>query len=101
MAVIIFTKQKSKDYFIYEPYLYQRFCYCLCDPCVPLSDFEVNGHPVAVERAPEPDDIKWENASVTFCGGIWRKIFYSFLTILLLLAGGAAQYGLAVLQNRF
>ena len=99
LAVIIFSKQRSKDFFIYKPYLYQNILSCICDPCVPISDFHVKGEYVSVDRAPEPDDINWENANISVSGAICRKTYYTFLSVCLLVGGGAAQYGLAVFQN--
>lgn len=34
------------------------------------------------------------------CGAICRKTLFNFLAIIILLIGGAAQYGLAVSQNQ-
>ena len=55
---------------------------------------------MAIERAPEPDDIIWENAGISMGGAIARKSLYSFLSILMLFAGGAVQYGLAVASTK-
>lgn len=41
LAVIVFSKQRSKDFFVYKPYLHQRILSCICDPCLPLSDFYI------------------------------------------------------------
>lgn len=56
----------------------------------------VKGERIAVERAPEPDDIVWENSKISMQGAILRKSLYSLLSILLLAAGGACLYGLAI-----
>ena len=73
---------------------------CIWTPCIPLSDFRVRGENIAVERAPEPDDIVWENTKISLKGAICRKTLYSFFSILLLLVGGGIQYGLAVAQTK-
>ena len=99
LAVIIFSRQQSKRFFIYKPYLHQRILSCLCDPCLPLSDFYIGSEHISVDRAPEPDDIKWENANISLSGAVCRKVFYSFLSSCLLAGGAGAQYGLAVFQN--
>jgi hypothetical protein len=52
-----------------------------------------------VERAPEPDDIIWENSNLSIKGAIGRKIGYNLLSFAILAVGGAAQYGLAVLET--
>lgn len=56
---------------------------------------------MAIERAPEPDDIIWQNSNVSVCGAVCRKIWYNFVSFGLLGIGGAAQYGLAVLETKF
>ena len=38
---------------------------------------------------------------MTIKGAICRKILYNFVSFLLLCAGGAVQYGLAVLETKF
>ena len=69
-------------------------------PCIPKSDYRVKGEEVAIERAPEPDDIIWENAGISIGGAICRKTLYSFLSIIMLLLGGGVQYGLAVASTK-
>lgn len=53
-----------------------------------------------VERAPEPDDILWENADIPKSRQK-RNIFLAyFFGILILLGGGVIQYYLQVFQNQ-
>jgi hypothetical protein len=84
---------------MHKPTIPQRLLQFLCTPCIPISDFEVNGQKIGVERAPEPDDICWENSGITMQGAIARKIAFGSLAILILLIGGGAQYGLELLYN--
>lgn len=84
---------------MYKANILQKMLKCVCSPCLPLSDFRVNGYNVAIERAPEPDDIIWENACVTVSQSIRRRSVINFCCLLLLIAGGAGQYGLALFQN--
>ena len=37
----------------------QKTLQCFCEPCVPLSDNMIGDQKIAIERAPEPDDIVW------------------------------------------
>lgn len=73
---------------------------CLWTPCIPLSNFRIKGENISVERAPEPDDIIWENTKISLKGAICRKTLYSLFSIVLLLAGGGIQFGLAVAQTK-
>ena len=77
----------------------QKILQCFCEPCVPLSDNTIGDQKIAIERAPEPDDIVWENAKVSVSTAICRKVIFNLLCLCLLLIGGGAQYGLAVAQN--
>jgi hypothetical protein len=54
----------------------------------------VKGEQIGVERAPEPDDICWENSGITMGGGILRKVLYGSVALLVLVIGGGTQYGL-------
>lgn len=61
---------------------------------------------VTIERAPEPEDIKWTNIGFTDCSTYLRKLFTFTVTIILLGASFAAVYGLSLEQknnanNRF
>lgn len=84
--------------FKYRPNICQKLIQCIWTPCIPRSDYRVKGECVAIERAPEPDDIVWENCKISECGAITRKTIYAFISILMLLIGGGVQYGLAVAQ---
>ena len=72
---------------------------CFCDPCTPLSEFEVEGRKITVERAPEPDDIIWENAGVSIREALLRKFGYSLLALSLLVLGGLGQYYIVVWEK--
>lgn len=54
---------------------------------------------VSVGRAPEPDDMIWENAKESVGRGVLRKMIFNLLSLCLLCAGGGAQYALARYQN--
>ena len=84
--------------FHYRPNIFQKLLQCIWTPCIPRSDYTVKGEKVAIERAPEPDDIVWANSGISMCGAITRKTLYGLLSIFVLLCGGAAQYGLAVAE---
>ena len=66
---------------------------------MPLSDNRIDDIKIAVERAPEPDDIVWENSNLSVSAAILRKVIFNLFCFGLLAAGGAAQYGLARAQN--
>ena len=55
---------------------------------------------MGIERAPEPDEIYWENTGITTKGSICRKLSLGMVSILMLFIGGMAQYGLAVLTTK-
>ena len=55
----------------------------------------MKGQNIAIERAPEPDDIVWENSKITMEGAIARKLVYNSLAILLLCVSGGAQFGIS------
>ena len=59
IAIIVFATQEAKQAFLYKPNLGQKMLQCFCEPCVPLSDSRIGGQKIAIERAPEPDDIVW------------------------------------------
>lgn len=58
----------------------------------------MDGQLVKIERAPEPDDILWENADIPKWR--WRRniIFSYFFGILILIGGGIIQYYLQYFQ---
>lgn len=60
----------------------------------------MKGQRIAVERAPEPDDIIWENSKISIGGAIIRKLIYNSLAILLLSFGYGVQYGLAIAKTK-
>jgi hypothetical protein len=49
-------------------------------------------------RAPEPEDVIWENIGIPDYSIILRKILTYFVTILLLCASFGIVYGLTMLQ---
>ena len=54
---------------------------------------------MTIKRAPEPDDIIWDNAHVTIGEMIMRKMILGTVSFVLLMVGGFAQYGLALMQR--
>lgn len=98
LAIVVFSRQQSKEFFLYKPSVVQKVIQFFCDPCTPLSNFQVKAERVSIQRAPEPDDIVWENSKISIPGAIFRKSIFNLLGALVLFAGGAAQYGLAILQ---
>lgn len=61
-----------------------------------FGSYKVKDKPVVVKRAPEPDDIRWENADIPRPSIIRRKILTYFGSICILLLGGYIQYLLQV-----
>lgn len=65
-----------------------------------MSQFKINNRQVAISRAPEPDDIRWNNLGKTkkhiFCNQV---VTFGF-GVLLLLLGGVIQYGLTLWQQK-
>lgn len=51
--------------FKYKPNLGQKFLQCLWSPCLPRSDYQIKDEKIAIERAPEPDDINWRNCKIS------------------------------------
>ena len=72
----------------------QRILQFFCTPCVPISDLKIKDTAIGIERAPEPDDICWQNSGITLKGAIGRKIFLGFIALIVLLLGGLTQFGL-------
>lgn len=48
LAIVVFESQFAKEKFIYEGNLWQRILQCFCDPCVPLSHFQLKGKRISV-----------------------------------------------------
>lgn len=61
-----------------------------------MSEFTVRKEYVVIQRAPEPDDIIWQNLGKSPKVIILRKIVTNFLGVLLLVANGIIQYLLAL-----
>lgn len=85
--------------FKYKPNICQKLLQCLWSPCLPRSEYRVCDEKVAIERAPEPDDINWRNCKISEMGAICRKTIYTIISIAVLIAGGAVQYGFAVAKR--
>lgn len=51
-AIVVFTCQCSKDYFITEPKIHQKILMSLWSMYVPLSDYTVKGKFISIQRAP-------------------------------------------------
>ncbi|PRW39140.1 kinase domain [Chlorella sorokiniana] len=51
---------------------------------------------VRVRRAPEPSDILWQHTACTGSSAVTRRLASAGLTLLIIVAGAAVQYGLAV-----
>jgi hypothetical protein len=49
-------------------------------------------------RAPEPEDIVWENIGIPDCSIVLRKLLTYFVTVVLLGASFGIAYGLTMLQ---
>ena len=64
-----------------------------------MGDETIKNKRVSIKRAPEPDDILWDNAHVTIYEGITRKMVLGTISFVLLMVGGFAQYGLALMQR--
>lgn len=60
----------------------------------------MKGKRIAVERAPEPDDIIWENSNISVKGALIRKVIYNSLAIVLLGLGFGVQFGLALAKAK-
>lgn len=60
----------------------------------------MKGEKISIERAPEPDDICWQNSGITMKGAIGRKMLFSSIAIFILLLGGGTQFGLELLYNQ-
>ena len=54
----------------------------------------MKGERVGVDRAPEPDEISWENSGLSTGGSICRKLVFGVVSIVILLIGGGTQYAL-------
>jgi hypothetical protein len=54
---------------------------------------------VVVTRAPEPEDIIWDNIGISSCSIYLRKLMTYFVTLLLLGASFGIVYGLTALQE--
>lgn len=68
------------------------------DWCATPGTFEINGKTVVIKRAPEPDDILWENTDIPK-SRLFRNIFFSyFFGSVILLTGGVIQYFLQYFQ---
>lgn len=61
---------------------------------IPKSDYTVKDTFVSIQRAPEPDDINWENCGISLCGAICRRLTGLLVTLLFLGLGAALQIGL-------
>jgi hypothetical protein len=53
---------------------------------------------ITTSRAPEPEDIIWENIGIPDCSIIQRKLLTYFVTLVLLGASFGIVYGLTILQ---
>jgi hypothetical protein len=100
IAIVVFEHQCTKELFIHTPTVAQSLKQFFCTPCQPLSHLTVKGEHVGIERAPEPDEIFWENTGISMNGSICRKVSFGLICLLILLIGGSVQYGLAILTNK-
>lgn len=71
-----------------------------CTSIQPLSEMTVKGQEIGIERAPEPDEIHWENTGITQNGSICRKVSYGLISFMVLFLGGWGQYWLFILSAR-
>lgn len=97
IAIVVFDSQMAKEMFFDDSSL--EGCNNLfVDWCAAQGSFEVNGKTVVIKRAPEPDDILWENTDIPK-SRLFRNIFFSyFFGIVILLTGGVIQYFLQYFQ---
>jgi len=100
-VIVIFEQQASKEVFkdmddCLSPI---RDFLCNCRLCLDYSEFKVKDQPVVVERAPEPDDILWNNADTPRNSIVRNKIISYVLSFGLLVLSGYIQYLLEVQKN--
>ena len=67
--------------------------------CLNYGHFDIKGQAVVIERAPEPDDLLWHNSDIPRCTIIRNKIFSYFVSVSILVLGGAIQYFLEIQKN--
>ena len=75
-----------------------RYYLSCCKKALFLKLKVEDGNEVIVSRAPEPEDIVWENIGIPENTIIQRKLLTYFITFLLLATSFGIVYGLTILQ---
>ena len=92
-----------KIYFIFlYPFLFCFFCYLYCNCCNndKLKDnFDFYKRKISFERAPEPEDIIFENLEVSFKTKLKKIICFSFVTFFICLSSTGLNMYLYILQS--
>lgn len=82
-AFVVFNHCESKARCIEDFARYSQFPFNLFYP----EALRFNGHRLHVKKAPEPDEILWENLETTASGKFWRQSLTAVVTILCLVVG--------------
>ena len=96
-AIVVFQKQSSKDVFQKGGYVskVRQTCFVTAEEGV---EYEVKNKLVVVKRAPEPDDVLWENAHVTQRDKFINMVLAFILGAIVLIVGAIIQYYLKYLD---
>ena len=98
-AIIVFNSQEAKDCFETDSKLVDKIRNFFCNCCEDLGMHRIQGQPVSVKRAPEPDDILWENAHNRRPTIIRNRVIAHLCCLVILVAGGVGQYYLYYASN--
>lgn len=87
LAIVTFEMECAKDYFIVEPTTWEKILIFFWSIYLPYSKYEIKGQKVSIQKAPEPDDIYWENCGISYYGNLCRRLVGKFFIFLLLILG--------------
>lgn len=96
-AFVVFQYSESMARCVEDYQAYSRFPWSLCYP----SRMKFRGTRINVRKAPEPDEIIWENLEVPTRTKYWRRFRTTFVTLLFLIAGFMFIIQAAVEKNSF
>lgn len=96
-AVVVFNYSESMARCVEDYQSYSRFPWSLCYP----SRMKFRGTRINVRKAPEPDEIIWENLEVPTSTKYYRRLRTTFITLLFLAAGFMFIIQAAVEKNAF
>ncbi|GAB4814122.1 hypothetical protein N2152v2_001168 [Parachlorella kessleri] len=105
LAVFCYSEHAANCVFDHHKSAFRRtlnavstFLWCCCLlHCWQPKEPRLGEAVVSVRRAPEPSDFIWAHTSVTGARAAARRLWSWTLTVLVILAGLGAQYGLAML----